>query len=233
MVNRQMEMDSFFNGLDGEVFEEDKIIRILKGFFDFFPFQRLSLFSYSPINYIGELLFFLDAKGGVMEGEKIREDVRKFPEVYSAIHKKKAHQIQVDQTGVSFPAKYVERFQLSSFLIVPLRRGPSVIGCVMVDRYKGSQPLSQPIVEEIEEFFRVAFQKISPSPESSSAAKLSRREIEVLEFLSSGFSTKEMAVVMNISEFTARDYISSAMKKLNVRHRAQAIATVVRSGVIS
>ncbi|HSI68419.1 MAG TPA: LuxR C-terminal-related transcriptional regulator [Planococcus sp. (in: firmicutes)] len=233
MVNRQIEMDSFFNGLDGTIIEEDNLILILKGFFDFFPFQRLSLFSYSPINYIGELLFFLDAKGGVTEGERIREDVRKFPEVYSAIHKKRAHQVQVDQTGASIPAKYIERFQLSSFLIVPVKTGPSVIGCVMIDRYEGIQPLSQPMVEEIEDFFRIAFQKIAPSQDAAWNAKLSKREVEVLEFLSSGLSTKEMAVEMKISEFTARDYISSAMRKLNVRHRAQAIAKVVRSGLIS
>lgn len=232
MVSRQVEMDRFFSNLDGVSFEEDKLIQILQGFFDFFPFQRLSLFSYSPINYIGELLFLLDAKDGVTDGEGIREDVRKFPEVYSAIHKKRAQQVWINENGVSFPTKYVERFQLSSFLIVPVRSGSSVIGCVMIDRYSGVQPLSQSLVEEIEEFFRFAFHKISPSQDTASHGRLSRREIEVLEFLSCGLSTKEMAVEMEISEYTARDHISSAMKKLNVRHRAQAIAKVVRLGLI-
>lgn len=63
--------------------------------------------------------------------------------------------------------------------------------------------------------------------------KLSKREIEVLEQLSLGWSTKEMASNMGISEFTARDYIASAMKKLNVKHRAQAIGEAIRSGLIS
>lgn len=233
MLASESNIEQFIFELAEEKNQEQQILKSLKGFFSFFPFSRLSLFSYSPINYMGELLFFLQSDGSLFPSEKIREDVRNVPPVFSAIHNRKASYVELSQGNLAFPKKYIEKYKLSSLLVVPLKKGPMVIGCVLIDGYTGKKPFQEPMLKKIEEYFRLAFNSIVSKEAKVHHAKLSNREIEVLELLSVGLGTKEMADKMEISEFTARDYISSAMKKLGVRHRAQAIAEAVRSGLIS
>jgi DNA-binding CsgD family transcriptional regulator len=233
MLASESNIEQFIVELAEEKNQEQQILKSLNGFFSFFPFSRLSLFSYSPINYMGELLFFLQSDGSLFPSEKIREDVRNVPPVFSAIHNRKASYVELSQGNLAFPEKYIEKYKLSSLLVVPLKKGSMVIGCVLIDGYTGKKPFQETMLKKIEEYFRLAFNSIVSKEAKVHHAKLSNREIQVLEMLSIGLGTKEMADKMEISEFTARDYISSAMKKLGVRHRAQAIAEAVRSGLIT
>ncbi len=228
-----VKVDKFIQDLSKIEPQEEKIITGLQGFFRFFPFSRLSLFTYSPINFIGEGLLFLDSAGNMFSLDQIREDIRDIPPIYDAIRNKRAEYIAVTENYEFFPDEYIEKFELSSLLVVPLWLGPMVLGCVLIDRYKGVEPLSQSLIFSIEEYFRLSVNTIATSYFDEEGTKLSKRELEVLERLSDGWSTKEMADIMGISEFTARDYISAAMKKLGARHRAQAIAEAMRIGLIS
>lgn len=226
-------VDRFIQTLSKFDKQEEKIVTGLQGFFQFFPFSRLSLFSYSPINFIGEGLFLVDSDGNMFSMEHIRQDIREIPIIYEAIRNKRAEYIVLAENKSNFPMKYIKEYNLSSLVVVPLRLGPIVLGCVLIDGYKGREPLSRSLIYSIEEYFRLGVNAIASDYFEEEGARLSKREIEVLERLSNGWSTKEMADLMGISEFTARDYISSAMKKLGARHRAQAIAEAMRMGLIS
>ncbi len=226
-------VDRFIQTLSKFDKQEEKIVTGLQGFFQFFPFSRLSLFSYSPINFIGEGLFLVDSDGNMFSMEHIRQDIREIPIIYEAIRNKRAEYIVLAENKSNFPMKYIKEYNLSSLVVVPLWLGPIVLGCVLIDGYKGREPLSRSLIYSIEEYFRLGVNAIASDYFEEEGARLSKREIEVLERLSNGWSTKEMADLMGISEFTARDYISSAMKKLGARHRAQAIAEAMRMGLIS
>lgn len=226
-------LEKFINDLIDTDSPEEKISRIVEGFFSFFPFSRLSLFSYSPINFMGELIFSLHADGSVLNKDAIREDIRTIQPIYDAVLDKKARYITVGENKSALPLKYIEKYKLSSILIVPIKKGTMVIGCVLIDGYKGEGGVKETLVQLVESYFGKAFNQLPLVNEQQTGHKLSKREIEVLEQLSIGWSTKEMASNMGISEFTARDYIASAMRKMNVRHRAQAIGEAIRSGLIS
>lgn len=212
--------------------QQEKIITGLQGVFQYYPFTRLSLFTYSPINYVCESFLFLHANGDYFATNRIREDVRDLPLFHNALKNKRAVYAVLHENKNLLPVKYIDKYDLSSMLVVPLWTGSRVIGWILLDRYKGEQPITDSLIFSIEEYFRQTVNVIVSS-ESENYVKLSRREVEVLELLSHGWSTKEMAHIMGISEFTARDYISSAMKKLHVRNRAQAIAESMRTGIIS
>jgi DNA-binding CsgD family transcriptional regulator len=62
---------------------------------------------------------------------------------------------------------------------------------------------------------------------------LSKRELEVLQRLSYGYSMKEMAEDMGISEFTVRDYLTAVNRKLGTKHRAEAVGVALRAGIIT
>ena len=52
---------------------------------------------------------------------------------------------------------------------------------------------------------------------------LSRRELEALRMLASGLSTTEIATAMTISPLTARNHISTIMRKLGARNRVECL----------
>jgi DNA-binding NarL/FixJ family response regulator len=61
---------------------------------------------------------------------------------------------------------------------------------------------------------------------------LTPREVEVLTFLSKGFTIKEIAALMSIKWFTVNDHIKSIYKKLNVSSRAEAAVLASKQGLV-
>lgn len=61
---------------------------------------------------------------------------------------------------------------------------------------------------------------------------LTPREIEVLTYLSKGFTIKEIASLMGIKWFTVNDHIKSIYRKLNVSSRAEAAVLASKQGLV-
>ncbi len=62
--------------------------------------------------------------------------------------------------------------------------------------------------------------------------RLTPREVEVLTYLSKGFTIKEIAGLMSIKWFTVNDHIKSIYKKLNVSSRAEAAVLASKQGLV-
>ncbi len=62
---------------------------------------------------------------------------------------------------------------------------------------------------------------------------LTSREKEVFDYLIMNKSTKEIAVLLGISEKTVRNHISNAMQKLGVKGRACAVIELLKLKEIS
>ena len=71
--------------------------------------------------------------------------------------------------------------------------------------------------KNFEEFF------LSPEKPSPEAPDLFRREADVLQLMSKGYSNKEIAGNLKISERTVKNHITSLMRKLNVQNRTHAV----------
>lgn len=67
-------------------------------------------------------------------------------------------------------------------------------------------------------------------PESTATplATLTRRELEVLQLLTSGADTKEIAGALFISRLTARNHVQHILRKLGAASRAEAVAIALR-----
>lgn len=65
--------------------------------------------------------------------------------------------------------------------------------------------------------------QIRSSHDSSALAKLSHRELEVMELLGRGAADKEIARVLNISVWTIRTHIKNIFNRLQVRTRTEAV----------
>lgn len=69
-------------------------------------------------------------------------------------------------------------------------------------------------------------------PDTSLIEPLSQREIEVLSLIAIGFSNKEIALKLVISEGTAKNHVSSILSKLGARDRLQAVIKARECGIL-
>lgn len=94
--------------------------------------------------------------------------------------------------------------------------------------------------EELAATIRAVFageQVLSPKVASQLAARQHRpelhdRELEVLHFLIKGYSNKEMAADLHLTEDTIKAHLKSLFAKLGVRSRTEAVVVAIRHGVV-
>jgi len=67
---------------------------------------------------------------------------------------------------------------------------------------------------------------------SHRSIKLSPRQLEVLQLRADGYLNKQIAHHLGIQEDTVKEHISVALRKLNVRSSAQAVAMLIRRNVL-
>ena len=64
-------------------------------------------------------------------------------------------------------------------------------------------------------------------------APLTHRETQILNYIAEGNSNKRIAHILEISEQTIKNHVSSILRKLNANDRAHAVALAMRNGWIS
>ncbi len=97
------------------------------------------------------------------------------------------------------------------------RADPADILRAIQEVKQGGSPMSSQIARRVVQSFR----EIAPDPQKSD--KLSQREEEILQLLSKGYSTKEIADNSSISVNTVRTHLQHIYEKLHVRSRTEAI----------
>jgi DNA-binding NarL/FixJ family response regulator len=65
-----------------------------------------------------------------------------------------------------------------------------------------------------------------------SEAPLSRREVEILQKVAYGATTKEVASKLGISPHTVKTHLERIFEKLGANDRAQAVAIAIRQGLV-
>ena len=63
-------------------------------------------------------------------------------------------------------------------------------------------------------------------------AKLTKRERDVLEYLVKGYSNKEVAAALFISEKTVKNHLTSIFRKLDVKDRTQAVIYALKNKMV-
>jgi len=87
----------------------------------------------------------------------------------------------------------------------------------IADLHNGGSPMSSQIARKVVH----TFQQFKPPAQPS--AELSKREQEILSYLSKGHTYKEIAEELYISVETVRTHLRNIYEKLHVRNRAEAM----------
>jgi len=68
--------------------------------------------------------------------------------------------------------------------------------------------------------------------EAVARPELSKRELDVIHFIATGKSNKEIGVALYISELTVKGHVRSILQKLGAKGRSEAMAIAVKRGLI-
>jgi DNA-binding NarL/FixJ family response regulator len=98
------------------------------------------------------------------------------------------------------------------------RADPADILRAIQDVKQGGAPMSNQIARRVVQSFR------EKPGEASKLEGLSQREEEILQHLSKGYSTKEIADRLSVSVNTVRTHLQHIYEKLHVRSRTEAVA---------
>lgn len=109
---------------------------------------------------------------------------------------------------------------------------PHSIVSEIVSLYQGGSPISPLIARQILTRFR---QQGGAAPQLpvKSRAILSTREQQVLDYITKGFTSDEIAVLMSVSRHTVRTFVRRVYTKLAVRSKTEAIHEAIHQGLLN
>jgi len=211
---------------------EDKLYKILEIYMNLFPVKNSFLFRYSHLGFLGEGIISINPDG-LIHIRDIRDDIRSLPVIYAALYERKAKYCSGIEYLRQVNSKYITSSNVNSFLAVPICFGSVAIGYICTNEFDNDAIINEHLLTSFTQYGRQVGKIMEKTNGPESLQLLSRRELEVMKRVSWGESTKEMADTMVLSEVTINQYVKSAIKKLGVQNRVQAVAEMFRKGIIS
>ena len=101
-----------------------------------------------------------------------------------------------------------------------------------VDGRRRRAEISSVTVEGGEPYQAVFGIAVVGSPRPASALHLTKRQNEVLELLSEGASTDQIAATLHLSRETVRNYVRQVLRALGAHSRLEAVALAYQEGLL-
>jgi DNA-binding NarL/FixJ family response regulator len=99
---------------------------------------------------------------------------------------------------------------------------------------KGGSPISPSIARHLLKQFQCSslLSRDKDIKQNKITVKLTRREVEILQKISKGFTCKEIAEIKNLSYHTVATHVRNIYKKLSVNSRAEAVVEAYNMGLL-
>ncbi|MDT8860260.1 LuxR C-terminal-related transcriptional regulator [Alkalihalobacillus sp. MEB130] len=229
---KQSTIHEYISNLDKALSQEEKLHLCTKGLLELFPIQEAHLFRYAPLGNIVEGIIKINTSGLYYIGH-VRDDLRNLPPINTSLRKRRAMYISNEEFFEKYGSKYTNPNERNDHFIIPICFSSNPVGYFIGRELNTDFTSDENFLTILTLYGKLVGEIIETNKEGQSIGKLSKRESEVMQRISWGESIKEMANSMEISEYTVKDYIKSAIKKLEVNNRVEAVAELLRKGFIS
>lgn len=131
--------------------------------------------------------------------------------------------------------EHIQLFNLSSVIFVPIVHDQQVFGWLTFDQLGEEFDYSMDELTLLEQVGKRLGSYLSRKDEEVSIGtdiQLTERESMILYLLAEGHNNKKMADLLQLSEHTVRDYVSSLMTKFKAKNRTQAVVYGFRLGLL-
>lgn len=118
-------------------------------------------------------------------------------------------------------------------LAIPIHTGDGPPGCVSLGCEKlDLSPRERAAIELLSLHVYMRLETLCGPFEFQPAEELTRREVEVLHYAAAGKTNWEIGMILSISEYSVRDHIKAASRKLNCANRAHVVAIAMQKNLI-
>jgi DNA-binding NarL/FixJ family response regulator len=100
----------------------------------------------------------------------------------------------------------------------------------------GEHPVNESLLDrpKVAEQILQQFHELSREKETATfISPLTPRETEILDYMAQGYLNKQIAEVLNVSEQTIKNHVTSILRKLNANARTQAVVVAIKKGLVS
>ncbi|MGE6613205.1 LuxR C-terminal-related transcriptional regulator [Peribacillus sp. NPDC076916] len=200
---------------------------ILKKCEEFFHYKRCVFYAYIPwsnqfYGTIGEEL----PKVQSMRGQLSLKQSFVFNSKKPVFLKNPDHYIKKE---------HITLFNLSSVIFVPIVHDQQVFGWLTFDQLGEEFDYSKDeltLLEQVGKRLGLYLSRKDDEVSIDTDLQLTERESMILNLLAEGHNNKKMAELLQLSEHTIRDYISSLMTKFKAKNRTQVVVYGFRLGIL-
>ncbi|MGF9909734.1 response regulator transcription factor [Brevibacillus porteri] len=211
---------------------EEKLYKILELYMELFPVKDAYLYRYSPIGYFAEGIISLTPEGLGYIRQK-RDNIRAYNILQTVIRERKAKYCSGIECFKQMSSNYIHSSDDHALLISPICYGSVVIGLIASKQFHSRGTIDDELLVLATLYGKLVGKFIEDFQGAENPSLLSKRELEVMQRIAWGESTKEMADSMSISELTVKQYVKSAIQKLGANNRSHAVGELYRQGIIS
>lgn len=135
--------------------------------------------------------------------------------------------------GEDDDASIFEAIEVGAAAHVPAAAEPRELVAVIRRVAEGEDPLREELIgrpdliDRIVEAVRESFRR---QEEGGSSSPLTERELQILRHVADGLRNRQIAEVLDLTEQTVKNHISSILHKLGVPNRTQAVTFAARQG---
>lgn len=220
----QHAMDLFSKALIRHNGSEDLAI-VLKQMENSFQFKRCLFISYNPwleefSGAIGAEQHVLEKLSGKVYGEPI------FSMKAALYLRNAAPYLQQDA---------IDALALAAIVILPITYNNQLYGWLLLDQqgeHFECSPAQLTSLQEAGNRLAMYIGRKQLRTRLNRSATLNEKERFVLHLLLEGYSNKEIAALLFLSEYTVRDYVQALMRKLHAKNRTHLITQAFRSGLV-
>ena len=131
--------------------------------------------------------------------------------------------------------KHCREYNINHGFIVPIHQSGQYPSCVV---YTSKSPFKLAPISalSLEMVARIAFERLTINYDrvkNISPIKLSNKERQILQLVSLGKTNWEIGKILDISEFSVRDYLSGLSKRFETSNRTHTVTHALQLGLIT
>lgn len=161
-----------------------------------------------------------------LEGLKLCRTIKqRLPSVSVIILTPQVDDDQIFQAIKAHASAYLSKSVTTEELVQTIRR------CA-----QGEHPINEILVghPKVAEEVLKQFYELSRERETATfISPLTPRETEILNYMAQGYLNKQIADVLNVSEQTIKNHVTSILRKLNANARTQAVILAIKKGLVT
>lgn len=140
-----------------------------------------------------------------------------------------------DMDGFGALAAYAQRFPTVSRVLISGQDGAEIVRRAFEAGASGFIPKSMAVDEVVAAIRRVLDGGVFVPPQGAPRAQcgLTLRQLEVLRLLGAGYTNKEIARALDITERTAKAHVAAIFEALGADNRTQAVVAAQRQGYLT